>query len=119
MEMVSSVFYTNCIAHINFYVCVCVGGGLMSIAIGWCTSYTLQTGTVTRVIIISRCHTHSPTTPKVTRHTDKVITGSTFPVNYFSISQMEQWFRDDFRSELAKCIGRLGQILGSADAYVL
>lgn len=42
---------------------------------------------------------------KVSRQTDGVLLSSQYPINYFSISQVEQWFRSDFRAELAKVIG--------------
>lgn len=42
---------------------------------------------------------------KVCRQTDGLLLSSQYPVNYFSITQLEQWFRDDFRAELAKVIG--------------
>lgn len=47
---------------------------------------------------------HMPSS-QVCRQTDGLLLSSQYPVNYFSITQIEQWFRDDFRSELAKVIG--------------
>lgn len=37
---------------------------------------------------------------KLDRHTEGILESSKFPSNYFSVSEMEQWFGDDFRVRL-------------------
>lgn len=34
---------------------------------------------------------------KMLRHTEGMLTSSTFPSNYFSVSEMEQWFGAEFQ----------------------
>jgi hypothetical protein len=43
---------------------------------------------------------------KLTRHTDGIILSSTFPVNYFSMTEMEQWFPDEFTAMLEAAVGQ-------------
>lgn len=42
---------------------------------------------------------------KVPRHTEGLLLSSQFPSNYFSISEVEQWFGDDFNEVFERCTG--------------
>ncbi|GFH23934.1 uncharacterized protein HaLaN_21634 [Haematococcus lacustris] len=49
---------------------------------------------------------------KQSRHTDGIMAVDQFPVNYYTISEVEQWFPDDFKAafELSS-----GQVLDSSE----
>eukprot|EP00798_Chlamydomonas_sp_ICE-L_P023411 gene23411-30685_t len=46
---------------------------------------------------------------KMPRHTEGIINSSTFPVNYFSVSELEQWFGDQYVGEFLRTTDCAGQ----------
>ncbi len=45
-------------------------------------------------------------TLKLGRHTDGIILSSTFPINYFSMTEMEQWFPEEFAAAMEAAVGQ-------------
>lgn len=43
---------------------------------------------------------------KVERHTEGIIPSSTFPVNYFTVSEMEQWYGEEFGAVFHRLTGQ-------------
>jgi hypothetical protein len=43
---------------------------------------------------------------KVERHTEGIIASSTFPVNYFTVSEMEQWYGEEFAAVFHRLTGQ-------------
>lgn len=42
---------------------------------------------------------------QVARSTEGMLLSSQFPVNYFALGQVEQWYGDEFREEFARVTG--------------
>ncbi|KAG2434162.1 hypothetical protein HXX76_007889 [Chlamydomonas incerta] len=54
---------------------------------------------------------------KVARATEGMLTSSQFPVNYFALGQVEQWFGEEFRDEFERLSGGVQLEDGTANSW--
>ncbi|GIL53949.1 hypothetical protein Vafri_9515 [Volvox africanus] len=54
---------------------------------------------------------------KVARATEGILLSSQFPVNYFALGQVEQWYGDEFRQEFERITGGVQLPDGNKDAW--